>query len=482
MRGIGRKEDQEAGRRLMQALEADTLKKRQSWYADALSVFLEQGVISREQAEAIRPLIGQPVEDVMRLETPYDKAEKAGILNRDQAGKMNSYIFEKAHSGTALCSGTAAYAFAEDAEISGGTFRAVKRDESVFRAANGASVTLRNILAEKEGDTTDHSEGSFTGLNAAVLAEGGSFLIEDSEIVSRAIGGNNVFAHGTGSRVILKNVLLDAYGAASNRCIYVSFGGEVEAEGCEMTSRGSISSTVATDTGGGTIRLKNCLVKTLGGHCASLYSTGRIEAEHCLCVAPETEGLIIVGDNSMALTDTVVLSGQGQGVKFSGGMEKDPGRFTMTGGALTVCEGAVVSAQGAAEVTLHGVAVSNPDGQAVLGTEPMRMPGMPEQEPGEPNRILVRLEEQTLTGTIQGDASHEILVEVCGGSVLTACTPPENAARVSVRLSADSVLQLSGPTCLAALENEDPTGSNVETNGYPLRIAADCKEKQEEPI
>ena len=174
MRGIGRKEDQEAGRRLMQALEADTLKKRQSWYADALSVFLEQGVISREQAEAIRPLIGQPVEDVMRLETPYDKAEKAGILNRDQAGKMNSYIFEKAHSGTALCSGTAAYAFAEDAEISGGTFRAEKRDESVLKVTNGASVTLRNILAEKEGDTTDHSEGSFTGLNAAVLAEGGS--------------------------------------------------------------------------------------------------------------------------------------------------------------------------------------------------------------------------------------------------------------------------------------------------------------------
>ena len=154
----------------------------------------------------------------------------------------------------------------------------------------------------------------------------------------------------------------------------------------------------------------------------------------------------------------------------------------MTGGALTVCEGPVVSAQGAAEVTLHGVAVSNPDGQAVLGTEPMRMPGMPEQEPGEPNRILVRLEKQTLAGTIQGDASHEILVEVCGGSVLTACTPPENAAGVSVRLSADSVLRLCGPMCLAALENEDPTGSNVETNGYPLQIAADCKERQEEPI
>ncbi len=49
-------------------------------------------------------------------------------------------------------------------------------------------------------------------------------------MTSYAIGGNNVFVHGKNSHVTLKNVLLDAYGAASNRCVYVSFGGTLEAE------------------------------------------------------------------------------------------------------------------------------------------------------------------------------------------------------------------------------------------------------------
>ena len=468
MKGVGRPENPEAGRRLMQSLEADTLRKRQSWYADALPGFVAAGIITEAQAAAVGPFIGQPIEDVMHLETPYDKARKAGILEEAQAREMNGFIFRQAHSGTALCSGTASHVFTEDAVIDGGVYRTDRRDDSVFKAAGGAVLTLKNLRVEKEGDTTDHSEGSFTGLNAAVLAEGGEIVIEDSEIVSRAIGGNNVFAHGQGSRVRLKNVLLDAYGMASDRCIYAAFGGAVEAEGCELISRGSISSTVATDTGGGVIRLKDCLVKTLGGHCASLYSTGDIRAEHCLCVAPETEALIIVGDNRLELRDTVVLSGQGQGVKFSGGMEPDPGVFSMTGGSLTVCEGPVIAAQGGAEVTMDSVAVANPQGLAILGAAPVGMPGMP--APAGKREIHVTLKNQRLSGLITGDGSHRITLDVEAGSVLETEVPAE-ACPVTVRLEKDARLVLTGDTYLAALENEDPTGANLETGGYKLHLA-----------
>ena len=70
MNGVGRKEDQEAGRRLMQTLEAETLRKRQSWYADALPMFAADGTITQEQAEKVREYSGLPDADVMRLETP----------------------------------------------------------------------------------------------------------------------------------------------------------------------------------------------------------------------------------------------------------------------------------------------------------------------------------------------------------------------------------------------------------------------------
>lgn len=469
MNGVGRKEDREAGWALMQSLEASTLQKRQPWYLEALSLFLEEGTITAVQADAIKPYIGQPIEDIMHLETPYDKAKNAGVIDEAQSRRMNDYIFEKAHSGTALCSGTASQHFTKDATLSDAEFSTDKRNDSVCKASNGATVTMTNVKIYKSGDTTDHTEGSFTGLNAAVLAEGGSFIIQDSEIVSDAIGGNNVFAHGTGSHITLKNVLLDAYGAASNRCIFVSFGGEVEAEGCEFISRGSISSTVATDTGGGAIRLKDCLVKTLGGHCASLYSTGRIEAEHCVCVAPETEGIIIVGGNSITLKDTHIFSGQSQGVKFAADIEEDTGSFTMIGGSLSVCEGPVVASQGKANMLLDHVAIANPDGKAILGLKPMLMPGMEPPKDAAPEQIHVVLRNQTLTGEISGDVSCDILLEVTEGSVFKGRVSQDCTAKVKICLSADSRLILTGDTVLSEFENEDLAGNNIEYNGFALK-------------
>lgn len=470
MKNVGRRPDDEAGRILMQTLEAATLQKRQPWYRDALEHFVAAQTITPEQAQAIEPLIGQPIPDIMHLETPYDKALQAGILTQQQAREMNGYIFELAHSSTALCSGTAAHHYTQgETVLSQVRLSTDKRDDSVVKASGGAHVVIENAALEKRGDTTDHSEGSFTGLNAAVLAEGGSITITDSTISSHAIGGNNVFVHGKDSHVTLKNVLLDAYGAASNRCVYVSFGGTLDAEGCEFVSRGSISSTVATDTGGGTIRLKNCLVKTLGGHCASLYSTGYIEAEHCVCVAPETEGLIIVGGNTMILKDTSVFSGQNQGVKLTAAMETCAGTFTMTGGSLTACEGPLATAERDAEITLRGVSLANPSGEAIRGVSPPLPPDM-EQPAGPPARLHVVLQQQELRGSISSDAGHLLDIELQAGSCLTGSINPGGTAETVLHLSRDSRWELTGDSVLHRLINEDPTNSNILTHGYQLRV------------
>lgn len=470
MKHVGRRPDDEAGRILMQTLEAATLQKRQPWYREALAHFIAEQTITAAQAQAIEPFIGLPVEDITHLETPYDKALRAGIITKEQAGTMNRYIFEKAHSGTALCSGTAANHYAQgETVLSHVQLSTDKRDDSVVKVSGGAHLVLEDAAIEKRGDTTDHSEGSFTGLNAAVLAEGGSISITDSTVTSHAIGGNNVFVHGRDSYVQLKNVLLDAYGAASNRCVYVSFGGTLEAEGCEFISRGSISSTVATDTGGGTIRLKNCLVKTLGGHCASLYSTGHIEAEHCVCVAPETEGLIIVGGNTMILKDTSVFSGQNQGIKLTAAMETCAGTFTMTGGSLTACEGPLVTAERDAEITLQGVCLANPSGEAIRGVTPSLPPGM-EQPAAPPARLHVVLRQQELHGSISSDAGHLLDIELHTGSRLTGSINPDGSAETVLHLSRDSRWELTGDSILHRLVNEDPTNSNILTRGYQLRI------------
>ena len=465
MENTGRISNPNQGRILMQTLDASALEQQQALYRNALPVFVQQGILTQDAADAILPLIGLPNEDLMHLATPYDRALQAGIITQEQLVPMRQEITRQIHSPTAKCSGTAAHRYSDAASITDCTLSTENRNENVIKSVPGGNVTLERVQIEKYGDTKNHIEGNFTGLNAAVLAEGGRISIADSRIVSHAIGGNNVFAHGADSHITLNNVLLDAYGEASNRCIYVSFGGQVDAAHCELVSRGSISSPVATDVGGGTIRLKDCVVKALGNHCAALYSTGRIEAEHCICVAPETEGMIIVGSNSISLRDCHVFSGQNQGVKFATELGESQGEFRMDGGSLTAAEGPLFQVELDARIVLKRAAIAVPSGQILKLYRGFSPPGMEQPEPGQ-GLIQLELEHQQLTGTIESDRDHTLELLLRSGSLLTgSVTAPDS----TVTLSRDSRWILTGDSSVGTLINEDPTGENIILNGFALK-------------
>lgn len=466
MNDVGRIPNHMEGRLLMQTLDASALEQQQPLYRAALPGFVEAGLISQSAADSILPLIGLPTEDVMALETPYDRALKAGIITPEQLIPMRQEITRMVHSAEARCSGTAAYVFDREVCLSEDAYSTENRNENVIKAIPGGNVVMEHVRIEKSGDTRNHIEGNFTGLNAAVLAEGGTIAISDSQIVSHAIGGNNVFSHGKDSYVKLSNVLLDAYGAASNRCIYVSFGGRVDAERCEIISRGSISSPVATDVGGGTIRLRGCVVKALGSHCAALYSTGRIEADSCVCVAPETEGMIIVGSNSISLRNSHVFSGQNQGVKFASELGESKGLFSMEGGSLTAAEGPLFHVELDAEIHLKNAAIAVPSGELLKLYQGFSPPGMEQPEPGQ-SLIRLTLEQQLLSGTMESDERHTLEVELRSGSLLTGAI---HAPDSTVTLSRDSRWILTGDSTIGTLVSEDPTGSNVILNGFQLNV------------
>ena len=460
------------GKQYVDYLDAEAQKKQAPRILQAMEDFVSQGYITRQQADAAAVYIGAEGAD---LHNPFGQAVKDGVLTQEQGQHMSMSIMQASH-GDHPCTGTATWLFdSGETLLEGKDLSTDKRDDSIIKATNGAVVRIKNCTLTKKGDTTDHSEGSFTGLNAGVLAEGGTIYIEDSSLVADAYGGNNLFAHGKGSKIVLKNVLLDAYGKAANRCIYCAFGGTVEAENCELTSRGVISSTVATDTGQGTIRLKNCLIKTLGSGCASLYSTGHIYAENCICVAPETEGLIIVGRDYMELTDTHVFSGSGQGCKLAGspGDPEEYSEFIMTGGSLTAIEGAAVYSAGNGRITLRNVKVANPSGIAFAAdysgpnVDKMMRPGETPQN----CHVGITIVEQYIEGISSGSPAHGITLSITQGSRYKgALNPANDALYCNLHLDASSVLELTGDSYVHKLVNDDTTGENIIKNGFTLTV------------
>lgn len=386
----------------------------------------------------------------MRPQNAWDKAADMGVISKEVADKMSGKAQEVSHGKGVNCSGESELVFdGDDVEVffDGDTFATDKPGYNAIKAINGAKVHMKNVSVRKSG-SSGHHECSFTGFNAGILAEnGGKFYIEDSVISSDAICGNNIFAHGEGAEVNLKNCLIDAYGKASDRAVYCSWGGTLNLENCELTTRGLISAVVVTDTGGGHINAKNCSLKLMGKMSGCIYSTGDIRLENCRAVANEWEACVIVGNNSVRLKDCHVFGAKNQGVKVFT-KEGDGATFEMEGGSFTACEGPLFITTGNhAHFTLKHVAVANPSGMAFMANKVER--GAHNAAMVMPvtgiNDMYVDLYQQEIKGESFCDDAHTMTISLHEGSVYTGGVNSDNTAvKLTVNLDPGTVWNATG--------------------------------------
>jgi|GEM_PF-1850341 len=398
--------------------------------------------------------------------SPFDTAAKQGLISEEASKKLSERYFELSHGKGVLCSGSAEHIYdGVEITIDGEELSTIQSGYNVIKAVNGAHVTLKNVTLKKSGSSSHH-ECSFTGYNAGILAEGGVVDIEDSYIVSDATNGNNLFAHGEGSVINLRNCKLDAYGEASNRTTYCSWGGELNIENCELTTRGVTSAVIVTDTGGGTIRVKDSALKLMGRFSGCIYSTGQVYIDHCRAVANEWEVCVIVGNNAVYVKDSYLFSSKNQGVKVFT-KEGDGATFVMEGGLFAVCEGPVLFTTGNhAHFTLRNVQVSNPDGIAFMADKQERGgggPGMPPM-PGQSavNDMYVDLYQQHIKGDTICDDAHTVTVNLHEGSEYYGAVNSANtAAAAKLTLDEDSMWYATGESWLDVLTDEDKTLFNI---------------------
>ena len=463
---IGIDKPEEATKVLLDLLDSRAVASRRPWFYEIADEATADGSITEVQRKAMEPILAMgPLHGMW---TPFETAGKEGILSPELARELHQKVTRRLHSEEAKCEGTGKYHYdGEDAVIENAELSTDVTDQNIVRATGGSTVTIRNCTLKKDGEVTDHMRGNFTGLNAGILAENGTVIVENSKLTSVALGGNGVFAHGPDSKIILKEVMIDSYGEGACRSVYCAFGGQIEAENCEFISRGTISSTVATDAGSGKVNLKSCLVKAMGSNCASLYSTGDIYAENCMCLAPETEGLIIAGDDILRLKDTYVLSGRSQGVKING--RKEGGYFRMEGGILAVCEGPIVFSCGSARIYLDNARIANPSGIAFNANSY----GLHMERPdgGDPSELNIEMHRQLIEGDSFSDKNHRLILSLADGSrYIGAVNGNQASVYCEVTLSADSQWELTGNSYVHQLHNACADQSNIILNGYQLVI------------
>ncbi|MGD9155917.1 MAG: hypothetical protein PVG90_10535, partial [Bacillota bacterium] len=98
----------------------------------------------------------------------------------------------------------------------GKTYTATDPDQSGVFITNSGIYNLTDSSVTKTGATSSIKESVFNGLNAGILAEGGSTIsVADCAVTTDANGASGVFTSGAGSTVNLSKVNIKTSAAAS---------------------------------------------------------------------------------------------------------------------------------------------------------------------------------------------------------------------------------------------------------------------------
>jgi len=391
---------------------------------------------------------------------------------------------------------TAATEITEAAEISGETYASDTTDESALIVNTDEGVALTGITVAKTGDSNGGDNCNFYGLNAALLAMGGTTVtITGATVTSDADGANGVFSYGgNGGRngaegdvttVVISDSTITTTGDGSGG-IMTTGGGVTQASNLTVETSGRSSAAIRTDRGGGTVVVDGGSYTSNGLGSPAIYSTADITVSNATLTSNLSEGVCIEGLNSITLVECDMTANNTQMngnatfldtimiyQSMSGDADSGTSHFTMTGGSLTSLNGHMFHVTNThAVITLTGVELVNEDAEDIL------LSVCADGWSGASNIAEMNTVGQRLSGTILvGDDSTFTLNLTEGSSFEGAIsgeitnakgeTVSSEVGEVTVALDATSTWTLTADTWITAFEGDV---ANVNANGHTLYV------------
>ncbi len=256
----------------------------------------------------------------------------------------------------------------EDASLTG-EMVSTGKDENVLHVQSGTATISEASITRSSSESTGGDASSFYGVGAAVLASGGTVVIEDSTISSDAAGGTGVFAYGSGEAYVSDTVITTQQDISGG--IHVAGGGTLYAKDLTVTTNGESSAAIRSDRGSGTMVVDGGSYTSNGVGFPAVYVTADISIHDADLNATNSEALCMEGMNTVRLFNCD-LAGAMQDLSqndstwtvivyqsMSGDSEIGKGHFEMSGGTLNSSNGGLFyTTNTQSEFILNNVAIS----------------------------------------------------------------------------------------------------------------------------
>ena len=397
--------------------------------------------------------------------------------------------------GTSDFTYTAATEITEAAEQAEQTYQSETADESALIINTGDVVTISNPTVIKTGDSNGGDNCNFYGLNAGVLAMGGTTTnITGGIIETSASGANGVFsyggnggrngAEGDGTTVNISDTIITTTGDGSGG-IMTTGGGTTNATNLTITTSGRSSAAIRTDRGGGLVTVDGGSYTTNGLGSPAIYSTADITVKNATLVSNLSEGVCIEGKNTITLENCNMTANNTQCngnatfhdtimiyQSMSGDADSGTSSFTMTGGSLTSQSGHMFHVTNThAVINLSGVQLINEGSDILLSV-------CDDGWNGASNIAEVNADGQEMEGAILVDDNSMLTLTLTNGSTFTGYfsgeienakgeTVSTEIGMVSVSLDETSTWTLTADSYITNFEGN---AANVTGNGYTLYV------------
>ena len=368
------------------------------------------------------------------------------------------------------------------------TYETNTSDESAIVVKNKGNATITGATINKTGGESSNTENSeFYGINAGILVtENSTATIKKSTITTNAKGSNAVFATGTDAKIYISNSTIKTTASSSSRGLDATYGGHIEADNIDITTKGGSCATLATDRGEGTIITKNSKLETNGAGSPLIYSTGNISISNTTGIANNSQLVVIEGKNSATVEDSQIeASGKGNrndvdnaGImiyqSMSGDASEGTGTFTSKNSTLTIDKNSSYYTK------VPMFFITNTD--AVINLENTKLEygsntlisekGTSEWGTSGSNggNLTLNATNQTLTGNIEIDKISTLDLNLSSSNYKGTINKDNTAKNIKVTLDKSSKLILTSDSYITELNNEDTTYSNIDFNGYKLYV------------
>ena len=382
-----------------------------------------------------------------------------------------------------VTNGTSANTITEDTEVDSETYTSTGDDENALRV-DGATVTLKDITIEKTaGSSSNTEDGDFYGLNAGLLVlNGATATITGATVNTSVTNGNGVFSYGEGTVVNISDSTIRTTENNSGG-IQTTGGGTMNAANLDVETQGNSAAAIRSDRGGGTVKVDGGSYVTNGTGSPAIYCTADISVSDATLTANASEGVVVEGKNSVALTDCDVTGNMSNTYNgdsdenihcimiyqsMSGDVDVGEATFSAEGGSITAKTGDMFYITNTdCEITLKDVAftLANDIFLRVEGNSSSRGWGTEGANGGD---VTLTADSQEFTGNILVDEISSLALTMKNGtSYEGAINPDGDGGTVDVTLDDNSTWTLTGDSYITSFDGDT---SNITANGYRLYV------------